>query len=217
MRKKEKFLLIDTETANTLDDPLCYDVGGIIFDRDGLVYETFSFVTYEIYTDRRLMNTTYYKEKLPAYEEDLKNGNRKMCRFSTIYHRVNEYIKKYNIKKVIAHNMRFDYKAIHTTERFLTCSKYRFFFPHDIEYWDTLKMARETFKEDKNYIAFCEENGFLNSYKKPRYTAEVIHKYLTKDLTFKEAHKGLEDAYIEKEIFLYCLRRNRKINGKLWA
>ena len=46
-KRKNYYLTIDTETANSLDDPLVYDIGGAIHDKKGRVYETFSFVIYE--------------------------------------------------------------------------------------------------------------------------------------------------------------------------
>ena len=46
-RRKSYYLMIDTETANTLEDPMMYDIGGAIHDKHGNIYETFSFIIYE--------------------------------------------------------------------------------------------------------------------------------------------------------------------------
>ena len=43
--------------------------------------------------------------------------------------------EKYNVKAIMAHNMRFDYNATQTTQRYLTKSKYRWFLPYGIELW----------------------------------------------------------------------------------
>ena len=51
---------------------------------------------------------------------------------------------------------------------------------------------------------------------KPKFTAEVIYKFITGDVDFEERHTGLEDVKIEKEIFLYCLSRKPEIDGRLW-
>ena len=48
-RRRNYYLTIDTETANGLDDPMMYDLSGAIHDRQGNVYETFSFVIYDIF------------------------------------------------------------------------------------------------------------------------------------------------------------------------
>ena len=78
-RRKAYFLTIDTETANTLDDPIVYDIGGAIHDKQGKVYETFSFVIYETFVlCADLMETAYYADKIPMYREQLANGLRRM-------------------------------------------------------------------------------------------------------------------------------------------
>ena len=72
-------LIIDTETANSIAHPLPYDLGYRIVDNDTEeVYVERSFVAYEIYTNRDMMNSAYYAKKLPQYEIDLKEGKRKL-------------------------------------------------------------------------------------------------------------------------------------------
>ena len=36
------YLMLDTETCNSIDDPLCYDIGFAIVDEKGKIYEKFS-------------------------------------------------------------------------------------------------------------------------------------------------------------------------------
>ena len=49
-----------------------------------------------------------------------------------------------------------------------------------------------------------------------RFTAEIIHRYLTGNLDFVEEHTGLEDVLIEKDILAYCLA-NGVVDGALWG
>ena len=217
-RRKAYYLTIDTETANGLDDPLVYDLGGAIHDKSGKVYETFSFIIYEIFVEMQdLMQTAYYAEKIPSYEVDLQNGSRKMVRYNTARKHVAELCKKYNVRAIIAHNAFFDYKATATTQRFLSSSKYRYFLPYGVEIWDTLKMARSTVGKQKSYKAWCEKHGFMVNAKQPRLTAEILYRYLIGDPGYIESHTGLEDVLIEKEIFVWCMRQHKKINKKLFA
>jgi hypothetical protein len=68
------YLVLDVETANGLDDPLVYDIGGAIADKQGRIYETFSFVIRDIFVyERFLMETAYYANKVPDYIQDLEN------------------------------------------------------------------------------------------------------------------------------------------------
>ena len=217
-RRKNYYLTIDTETANGLDDSLVYDIGGAIHDKKGKVYETFSFVIYEIFVGMKdVMETAYYAEKIPKYEADLRDGSRKMVRYNTARKHIADLCKKYNVRAIIAHNARFDYRATNTTQRYLTCSKYRYFLPYGLPIYDTLKMVKSTVAKQKSYLRWCEENGFMVSANRPRMTAEILYKYMTNDIDYNESHTGLEDVLIEKEIFVWCMRQKKKMDKKLWA
>lgn len=212
----EKFMVFDTETTNDIDCPIMYDFGFAIIDRVGNVYRQGSFVVADVFLDDELMRSAYFKEKIPIYWEQIKNGERKLKRLANIRRIVIEAMKEFDVKIVIAHNALFDYRSTVTTQRYMTNLKYRYFFPYGTEFWDTLKMAKEVFSIDKNYCAFCEKNNFLTKNGKNRYTAEIIYRYLIKDISFVENHTGLEDVLIEKEIFVHCVANSPNINGKLW-
>ena len=181
----EKYLVIDTETTNSIDDPICYDVGFAVVDKEGKVYEAHSYVVAEIFLDKELMENAYFKDKIPQYWEDIKSGKRKLRKFNTIRNILADICLQYNIKIIMAHNARFDYKSLNLTQRFLTSSKYRYFFPYDTEIWDTLKMARKVFIGE-DYDTFCYENNFVTKRGCKRYTAEILYRFLTNDLEFEE-------------------------------
>ena len=207
--------MLDTETANSIDDPLCYDIGFAVIDEDGVVYEEHSYVVAEIFMDKELMSSAYFANKIPQYMEQLENGTRRMARLNTIRKVLADTMRKHNTNIVVAHNARFDYKSTAKTQRYLTGSKYRYFLPYGTEVWDTLKMAREVLKADKDYENFCYENNYLTKRGCRRYTAEILYRFFTNDIDFVESHTGLEDVMIEKVIFTECLARGCE-NGKLW-
>ena len=176
---------------------LAYDIGWVVTDRNGNIYEKRSFITAEIFLDERdLMQSAYYARKIPEYWEDIKN---------------------YNITQVFAHNMRFDYGALNNTQRWITKSKYRYFFPYNVDICDTLKLARQLVAPMKKYQKFCEENGYLTKNNQVRLTAEILYRFISGEEDFKEEHKGLDDCLIEKEILAYCYRKHKKMEPKLWA
>ena len=210
------YLMIDTETANGLENPLCYDVGFSVINDEGKTLEKHSYVVADIFLDKDLMDVAYFKDKIPTYWEDIKAGKRMLRRFATVRAIVRDVMAQYNINTVIAHNMRFDYCSTNTTQRYLTCSKWRYFFPYGTKFVCTLKMARATFNKDEKYIAFCEEHNFVTKHGKPQLTAEVIYRYLTNNVEFVESHTGLEDVEIETEIFFACIQANPTVDGLLW-
>lgn len=213
----KKYLMLDTETTNDIECPLCYDIGFAVIDEDGTVYETASFVVADVFLDEELMASAYFADKIPQYQADLASGKRVLRRWTTIKFIVRATMEKYGIDTIIAHNMRFDYLSTATTQRYLTSSKWRYFFPYGTKFACTLKMARVVFSKDDNYKAFCEANGFLNCYHKPQLTAEILYRYLTQNIDFVESHTGLEDVLIEKDIFLACKRANPSLDGLLFG
>lgn len=217
-KRKSYYLTIDTETANSLDDPMMYDIGGAIHDKRGNVEETFSFIIYDVFcADRELFDTAYYAEKRPMYEQQIAAGSRKIVSIYTARRHIHELCKKYDVKAIIAHNARFDYKSTNGTLRYITKSKMRYFLPYGIPVWDTLKMAQDTICKQKTYIRWCAENGYLQKNGKVRATAEILYRYITCDNDFIEDHTGLEDVLIEKEIFAKCMAQHKSMRKALWA
>ena len=214
-KRKNYYLVLDTETANTMDDPLCYDVGGVVIDKTGKVYESFSFVIYEIfYLCGDLMNSAYYANKIPMYHAQIADGSRKVVRMETARRRIADICREYNVKAIIAHNAPFDYRSTATTMRYITSSAKRYFLPYGVELWDSLKMATDTICKQKSYCKYCAENGFVKANGKPRATAEILYKYISGDVDYNEEHTGLADCMIEKEIFVQCMRQHKKMRKK---
>ena len=213
MRTTEKFIVLDVETANDTVDALTYDVGFIVADRHGNIYESHSFCVYDIYRgERELMQSAYYAHKLPLYEEGLKNGEYKLARFSTVKNIIWKLMADYNITKVFAYNCHFDRNALTKTQRWLTKSKYRWFFPKETEFCDIWNFACSTICQQKAYKDFCELNGYIsnrgNNYKT---SAETVYQFITNQNDFEELHQGLADVYIEYEILLKCYATHKKV------
>lgn len=210
------YMMIDTETTNDIDCPLVYDLGFCVLDDDFKVRASYSFVNADIFCDDELMKSAYFAEKVPQYWEDIKNGFRVLKSFRSIERIFKRVCREWKVDKIIAHNARFDYRALQNTKRYITTSKSRFFFPFGMKFVDTLKMSREVFKNDEEYRIFCTKNDYLTRYYKNRYTAEIIYRFLSGDNDFIESHTGLQDCLIEKDIFAYCMSKISVENGFLW-
>lgn len=215
MGLKEKIIVLDTETTNSLDDPFCYDVGFAVVDMLGNIYETHSYVVADIFLDEEMMASAYFIDKVPQYWEEIKEGKRELRRFSTVKSIFREVCRKYGIKKVAAYNCRFDYRSLNYTQRLLTSSKYRYFFPYGMEFMDILKLARGVLKNNDEYGEFCYDNDFLTKRGQRRYTAEIVYKFLFNG-KFEEEHTGLADCLIEGEIMVQLLGENDELDWKLW-
>lgn len=225
-KRKTYILVIDTETANgtvtkegktDFRDCQVYDFGYAVIDKSGNVYDTGSFVNSQIFEKDYLMESAYYAEKIPQYKEDIKSGKRVLTDWFNIKQEVKRICDLYNIKAICAHNAAFDVRACNSTQRYLTKSKFRYFFPYGIEIWDSLKMARDVILKQPTYIRFCEKNGYTTAKGKPKATAEILYRYIILDNDFIEKHTGLEDVLIEKEIIAYCFRQKQKMRKCLYG
>ena len=214
---KDRILMIDTETTNNFDDPFVYDTGYQIFSlAEGTLLER-SFVNADVFFRDDLMKDAYFADKIPQYLDDVRNGKRIAKLWKVIKNAIYSDCKNYNVKIACAHNAIFDSRALNKTQRYITTSRYRYVLPFCVEWWDTLKMARLTLKDNETYNRFCYNHGFITQNGQAQMTAEVIYRYLTQNLDFEEEHTGLEDVRIERKIFEYCWVNDPSIDGRLWV
>lgn len=218
-------IVLDTETCPVDKDfegvspqnMWVYDIGWAVVDKRGKVYRTRSYMNADIFLEEKeLMKSAYYADKIPAYWEQIKSGERILTSFYKIRKMLLEDIKEFNVKEVYAHNMRFDLGTLNNTERWLTKSKYRYFFPSEVEICDTLKMSRAVIAKMPTYRQFCIENNYMTKNNQVRLTAEILYRYITRNNDFIESHTALEDVMIEKEILAYCYRQHKKMSKILW-
>ena len=64
----EKIMVLDVETTNSLDDPLVYDIGFVITNKKGEIFEEHSYIVAEIFFDRELMESAYFAENSSILE-----------------------------------------------------------------------------------------------------------------------------------------------------
>lgn len=219
-------IVLDTETC-ALDksiekvDPWnmwVYDIGWAVVDKRGNVYKTRSFVNKDIFLkEKELMQSSYYGWKIPMYWEQIESGERQLASFYEIRQALMEDVAEYGVTEIFAHNARFDYGSLTNTQRWLTKSKYRKFFPKEVVICDTLKMARDVILKMPTYRYFCEEHELLTKNGRLSASAENLYRFISKDPDFIESHTGLEDVMIEKEIMAYCYRQHKKMRKALWG
>ena len=215
-RRKEMYLVIDTETCNTVEQPLPYDIGFAICDRMGNIAEERSYVVAETFLDMKdTMKSAYFAEKIPQYWEDIKNGTRKIKSIYKIRREVKDLMNKYNVKKVGAYNMGFDKRALNNVMRYTTKSFCRWFFPFGTEFFCIWHLATQTLLQQKTFFKMAEKNGWFSEKGNLLTNAEVTYNYIKKMSDFKEEHKGLEDVRIEVEIMAHCFRQHKKMNTNI--
>jgi len=216
-----KYLFMDGETAETslVDGQLdvkngqVYDLGLMVVDENGNIFDQISMVNRDVFFGMpQSMKEAYYADKRHQYVVDILAGKHKMVDSWQMYRIFREMCEKHNVTAVVAHNAYFDVNTLNATMRYQTKSRCRWFVPWGMEVIDTLKLARETFGKDPEYVMWCKENGYMTNHSvpRPRLTAEILYRYITGDNNYMESHTGLEDVTIEKEIFKECMERMGK-------
>lgn len=217
-RKKDMYLIIDTETCNSVREPLPYDIGYAICDRYGNIKIARSFVVAETFLDmKETMKSAYYAEKIPQYWEDIKSGKRKIKGLWNIRKQVHADMKEYGVKYVGAYNMAFDKRALNNLMRYITKSFCRWFFPFGTKYICIWNMACQTLLNTTTYIKFAEKNGLISEKENIQTSAECCYKYIENKEDFSESHTGLEDVKIEIEIMAKCFKTHKKMDKKIYC
>lgn len=225
--KSTRFIIIDTETANTLpnndmSDVLIYDIGWAICDKDGNIYETASYINSDIfYREKDLMQSAYYAAKLPQYMEDIAAGQREVANIWEIRRAMLSAMERHNVTYAAAYNARFDAKALNRTISYITKSFSRYFYPFGtVEWLDIMKMAQDAVVSSRHYKQWATDRNYLQKNGAPRKTAEMLYQYMTGEEQFTEEHTGLADVLIEVEIMAFCFserdRRKIKMRTKLY-
>lgn len=216
-----KFLVLDCEACNCpeVDGQLdvkngqAYDLGGKVIDETGKVYDGFSYVIEDVFFGMpQAMSEAYYAEKIPQYLIDMRMGRRKILNVWQVWKNVKDICKKWDVKRVVAHNAKFDMTVLNATLRYHTKSKKRYFFPYGTKVLDTMKMAKMVLGNDPNYKMWCEENGYMTNHSvpRPRFTAEILWRWFSGNPDFVEDHTGLADVDIESQIMVKCLKALRE-------
>lgn len=210
-KRKNYYLTLDVETAGSFKQKLVYDLGFAIHDRKGNIIEERSFIIEEIFYNKDLMDTAYYKEKVPTYERDIVRGLHDVVPFDYARNVMLNMIEHYNPKFVMAYNLNFDMDALRKTakhimglDKFLD-NRAKGIVPKCI--WS---YACETLFKQKSFAKFAFENGLYSEAGNYKTSAEVAYAYMTGNASYEEEHTGMEDVRIEVEIFARCERQHKK-------
>lgn len=216
MSAKKYYLVLDVETANSTDDALVYDLGYVVCDKKGNIYEADSFIVSDIFFEEaNLMQSAYYAKKIPTYLEGIKNRAFNVVTFKQAREKLLNAIKSYKVEAVCAYNANFDYTALNTTQRWLTKSKYRYFLPYGTKVYCIWHMACQLICTQKAYIKFCLENGFVSPSGNIKTSAETVYAYMTDNVDYDENHTGLEDVLIETKILAKCFAQHKKVKKNI--
>ena len=208
--RKQNFLLLDVETAGGLGNPLIYDLGFAIVNREGEVLEKHSFLIKEVFNEPTLMNSAYYAEKIPSYVNELKNSKHKLVPFAYAIKVMMNAAKAHNVETVSAYNLAFDLRALNSTSKYLKGKGFTFYNKIQLCIWS---LACEVLFTQKTYQKVARREGWVSQAGNVKTSAEMAFRYITGDYNFIEEHKGLSDVLREAQILAKCIRQKKKVKS----
>lgn len=135
MSTKKIYMVLDTETATlpfvdglrlsaeqkkrvAIAKPLIYDIGWVLCDRNGNIFEKKQFLVAETFSVPSVFNTAYYREKRPIYLEMIKNREIVVLPWAAVLEELLSDLDM--VEAVAAYNAMFDFKkAIPFTDLYI--------------------------------------------------------------------------------------------------
>ena len=217
-KRKKYIMVVDVETTNNQigvknapNDGLVYDLGFTITDKKGNIYAKRSFAIKEIFNDKNLMNTAYYKNKLPLYYDKIAKKQMEVISIWEARKRVKTAIEYFNIIEIYAYNASFDFTTLNNTIRYISGSGCRWFFPYGTQICDIWNIACQVLGTQKTF----QWENIRNDNNNLITNAERMFSYMSQDFDFEEEHTGLADALIETQILARCFRSHKSINKRI--
>lgn len=209
--KSKNILVLDTETTGDFGQPLIYDFGYRIVDREGTILFERNAIVREVFENKFLMDKAYYSEKVNNYKQMIDNQEIEVAPFRELIKEFVNMARKHNVEIISAYNLAFDVKALNGTMRMCYSQG------HDEKILEKLieqknkkllciwNLACETILDTDEYRAYADVHGFVSEKGNYKTNAEVAYRYI-KDLPdFVEKHTALADVEIEVEILLTIL------------
>lgn len=206
-KRRTTALVLDVETTLAEgNETAIFDLGytiSSVSNQEMVIHR--NYLVEEIFMDMKLMSKAYYFNKYPQYIQALASGNVEIKPFNEIISIMNADIKKYNVKTLYAYNSKFDSSAITKTHKIINGGHSAL--EYDIKcLWN---LSTQTFMATQKFVLTALEQEWLSPVGNIKTSAEVAHRYLTKQFDFIESHTGLEDSVIETEI-LWAINRYGK-------
>lgn len=216
MANKKVFVVLDIETVS--DARLAFDIAWIVCDSKGNELERYNALVKEIidapFGFALLSRDSFMKNKFKFYRDAITFNSIPVKPFMEIVNDFAAISARYNAKCVMcAYNARFDFNALNDNADIYDGSC---FFDASDEVVDIMTMALATICDTNRYVRWCLLNGFVTEKGNVKTNAETVYAYLMCDVDYKEAHHGLEDCEIEKDIY-FKARKYRKKHHKKFA
>lgn len=208
----KNILVLDTETAGEISNPMIYDFGYKIVSPSGEELAKFNAVVSEIFDTKSLMVNSFYAKKIPAYRQKIASGDLPMMSWKKIYKQFIKDIRKHKVGVIAAYNLAFDVGAINATMRVCDFEKFENFHFSKLVGEKNKKLlciwnlACETIFQEDAYHELAETKEWKTAAGNVHTNAEVAYRFIKENHDFIEEHTALSDVEIEIEILQHILK-----------
>ena len=195
------YLIFDTETTS-LQKPFCYNVGYTIINNDGDILEKREYVIEQCWNNLPLFSSAYYADKREIYVGKMRGKTALLRKWGYVTQQMIRDIKNFDVVCAYAYNSSFDEKVFN-----FNCDWYKTINPFDtIPVYDIMGLVSEKIMFSPAFHDFCEKYEYFTDTGNYSTTAETVYRYITHNVEFVESHTALDDAEIETDILMYCVR-----------
>jgi hypothetical protein len=230
MACKNIICTLDVETTKPTGKdkfPRVYDLGYLIHDNKGNILQERSFIILEGF-ERFLQEgfseyvafyakkaQTYYMPEMLKYYMGLTTKKWQPVTMAEARETMYKDFEKYKVNSIQAYNASFDKRELETAWKFLGNTEN--FLP-DFPIYDIWSMAVSVIGCTPTYLKWCDShNLYTEKGNNPKTSAEALYSFIVRDENFQESHTGLEDCHIEKDIYLACVKKHKKMRKDIYA
>lgn len=218
----KNIMILDTETALSLEHPLVYDLGFIALVNGQVVRE--NYLIKEVFDTYSIMKSAYYVKKRPKYYKLRNDGMITPITFQKAIRNLIKFIKKNKIEVISAYNVSFDLRALENTLRILDSDLYekgtfqKLVKQKNKKILCLWNLACDNLLNTDEFRQFADTHNMKTQKGNYQTNAEVAYAFITNQPEFKEEHLALSDSEIELAILQKVLEmENPKIEfGKKW-
>lgn len=209
-------IVIDTETAGDIRDRASlrvYDMGWTVSTGKGDIVARRSFIVRETWENSGLMDTCYYRDKLPVYRTGIATGEWEIKPLNTVRQYLLLDMVEFKCSEVYAYNSSFDRDALNASIEAYSKGYVCSFLPDNVPYLDIMAYAQDRICMSEKYIRWAIDNNQLSEKGNIKCSAEALYRYISGNHGFVEAHTAADDAAIESAILHYARTHGGRRKG----
>ena len=219
--KEKRFMVTDTESTGLGSKAFVFDLGYVISNRKGKIFQERNFLIREVLTNPRIMLGALYNKEWRAmmggkifhhYIPGLNDSTLKIYGWREALQIMRDDILTYDVNVFSAYNLPFDLGAMNKTHNMITEKSLDFSRLDLLCLWEfaCITVLRSRLYHDVAH-KLGQDAGWITPANNVRTTAEKTYAFLSGDYGFIESHTALHDAKIETEILHRLLAKKTPI------